>query len=131
MLNSENWSTWIDNMHDIKIDLYMPRFKYEFKLELNDILSDMGMGLAFSPFEADFSNISEQDLFISKVLHQTFIETNEEGTEAAAATVVMMELTSVPSGPLVVKLDRPFMYIIREASTNTIVFMGRTGNPAD
>jgi len=130
LLNSDDWNTWIEGMYNEDIDLYMPRFKYEFKTELKDVLTSMGMGLAFTPFAADFSNISEQDLFISKVLHQTFIETNEEGTEAAAATVVIMELTSIPSGPLEIRLDKPFIYIIRETSTNSIVFMGKTGNPA-
>ena len=130
LLNSDDWNTWLEGMYDKDVDLYMPRFKYEFKTELKNVLSDMGMGLAFEPFAADFSNISEQDLFISKVLHQTFIETNEEGTEAAAATVVMMELTSMPSGPVEIRLDKPFIYIIRETSTNSIVFMGKTGNPA-
>ncbi|MBN1387449.1 MAG: serpin family protein [Bacteroidales bacterium] len=130
LLNSDDWNTWIEGLRDGDVDLYMPRFKYEFKTELKNVLSAMGMGLAFDPFSADFSNISEQSLFISKVLHQTFIETNEEGTEAAAATVVMIELTSMPSGPVVVRLDKPFIYIIRETSTNCIVFMGKTGNPA-
>ena len=129
LLNSDDWNTWLEGMSYLDVDLYMPRFKYEFKTELKDVLSAMGMGIAFTPFAADFSNISEQDLFISKVLHQTFIETNEEGTEAAAATVVMIELTSMPSEPEI-KLDKPFIYIIRETSTNSIVFMGKTGNPA-
>jgi serpin B len=96
---------------------------------LKDVLSAMGMGLAFSG-AADFSNIADQGLAISKVLHQTFIENKEDGTEAAAATVVMIELTSLPSGPMIIRLDRPFFYIIRETSTDTIVFMGLTGNPA-
>ncbi len=130
LLNSDDWNSWMEGMFNKEVELFMPRFKYEFKTELNDVLSAMGMKIAFDPYEADFSNISEQDLFISKVLHQTFIETNEEGTEAAAATVVMIEFTSVPGGPLEVRLDRPFIYIIRETSTNTIVFMGKTGNPA-
>jgi len=130
MLNAEDWNEWINNMYESSIDLYMPRFTYEYKVTLNDILSAMGMGIAFRPGEADFSNIADQGLFISKVLHQTFIETNEEGTEAAAATVVMIELTSIPAGPLEIKLDKPFVYIIRETSTNSIVFMGKTGNPA-
>jgi len=130
MITADNWNNWIDNLFDTNIDLYMPKFSYEYKVTLNDILSAMGMEIAFVPYEADFSNISEQDLFISKVLHQTFIENNEEGTEAAAATVVMMELTSVPSGPMIVRLDKPFIYLIRETSTNSIIFMGKTGNPA-
>jgi serpin B len=128
-MNPGNWNDWISNLYEKEIQLYMPRFKYGYKKELKDILSDMGMGIAFTG-AADFSNISEQDLFISKVLHQTFIENNEEGTEAAAVTVVMMELTSAPAGPFTINLNRPFVYVIRETSTNTIVFMGLTGNPA-
>lgn len=131
VLNSDDWNNWIEELYQVNINLYMPRFKYEFKTELRDVLNAMGMGIAFTPFAADFSNISEQNLFISKVLHQTFIETNEEGTEAAAATVVMIEFTSVgPGGPLEIKIDKPFIYFIRETSTNSIVFMGKTGNPS-
>ena len=130
LLTDENWSDWTANMNESEIKLYMPRFKYKYKKELSEILSDMGMGVAFTG-AADFSNIADQGLAISKVLHQTFIENNEEGTEAAAATVVMMELTSVPPAPQVLRLDRPFLYIIRETSTDTIIFMGLTGNPAN
>ncbi|MEE4116278.1 MAG: serpin family protein [Marinilabiliaceae bacterium] len=129
-LSSENFNNWANNANALKVNLQMPRFKYEYKIELKDVLSAMGMGIAFGA-EADFSNISDQDLFISKVLHQTYIDNKEEGTEAAAATVVMIELTSAgPDDPLVIKLDKPFYYIIRESTTNTIIFMGLTANPA-
>jgi len=73
---------------------------------------------------ADFSNISDQGLLISRVLHQTFIRTDEEGTEAAAATVVEFEFTSMPQ-TTVVNINRPFLYFIRETTTGTIVFMGQ------
>ena len=106
----------------------MPRFKYEYKIELSDVLSSMGMGVAFTG-SANFSNIADAGLAISKVLHQTYIDNKEEGTEAAAATVVMIELTSLPPGPLTINLERPFYYIIRETSTNSIIFMGLTANP--
>lgn len=130
LLNSETWNSWIGELNEREVNIFMPRFKYEYKKGLVDILTSMGMGIAFSG-AADFSNISDQQLFISEVLHQTFIETKEEGTEAAAATVVIMELTSVgPTGPLTISLDRPFLYIIRESSTNAILFMGMTGNPS-
>ena len=129
ILTGINWEAWMEDMNEREIQLYMPRFKYKYKLELNDVLSSMGMGIAFSG-DADFSNISDQRLAISKVLHQTFIDNKEEGTEAAAATVVMIELTSVPPEPGVLRLNKPFYYIIRETSTNTIIFMGLTGNPA-
>ncbi len=131
ILDNDKWNGWIEGMTETGINLYMPRFKYEFMIELKDILSAMGMEIAFSPFAADFSNISEQSIFISKILHKTFIETKEEGTEAAAATTVMMNFTSTgPGTPLTIKLDKPFLYLIRETSTNTIVFMGKTGNPS-
>ncbi|HKL67313.1 MAG TPA: serpin family protein, partial [Bacteroidales bacterium] len=130
LLNSENWTGWLEQLYEANINLYMPRFNYDYKINLNDILSEMGMGIAFTG-NADFSNIADQGLAISRVLHQTFIETNEEGTEAAAATVVEIIFTSTePGGPVEIKLDRPFLYAIRESTTNTIVFMGKTGNPA-
>jgi len=106
----------------------MPRFKYEYKRSLKDDLIDMGMGVAFTA-AADFSNISNSGLLISRVEHQTFIETNEEGTEAAAATVVVMIDRISGGGPLVITLDRPFLYFIHENSTGAILFMGRVSDP--
>jgi serpin B len=105
----------------------MPRFKYKYKRRLNNDLIGLGMGIAFSP-SADFSNICDASLMISRVEHQTFIETNEEGTEAAAATVVVMIDTAVPA-ILEINLNRPFLYFIREKSTGTILFMGRVSDP--
>jgi serine protease inhibitor len=126
--NDAAFTSWVAGLYSQKVDLSLPRFKYGFKKELNDILSDMGMGNAFQD-GADFSNISDQyQLKISTVLHQAFIETNEEGTEAAAATVVGIVATSLPS-ILEINLDHPFLYIIRETSTNAILFMGRVSDP--
>ena len=88
----------------------------------------MGMVKAFAE-GADFSNISDLELFISFVLHQAFIETNEEGTEAAAATIIGFVTTSMPAGPFVLNIDHPFLYIIRETTTNSILFMGRVSDP--
>jgi serpin B len=91
------------------------------------------MGLAFSDF-ASFNNISDLGLYIEKVLHQSFIETNEEGTEAAAATVV--EIGTMSAGPGIepsawkVDINRPFLYCIHETSTGTILFMGKVDDPA-
>jgi serpin B len=128
-LNNLNFSSWISQLSEQKIDLTFPRFKYGFKKELKDVLTDMGMGIAFTD-EADLSNISDlYDLYISFVTHQAFIETNEEGTEAAAATVVGVGVTSYPSY-LVLKLDHPFIYIIRETTTNSIIFMGKVSDPS-
>lgn len=130
LVNDANYTDWVSNMNKREVEVSFPRFKYGFKKELKDVLSDMGMGIAFSE-SADFSNISEQyDLLINDVTHQTFIETNEEGTEAAAATVVTVGTTSVGPSALIFKMDHPFIYIIRETSTNSIIFMGRVADPS-
>ena len=128
-LTPANWTLWMARLSSgtADVDLSLPRFKYEYKRELKDDLAALGMGIAFTDF-ADFSNISNQRLLISRVLHQTFIETNEEGTEAAAATVVEMESTSMPM-TTVINLNRPFLYFIRETTTGTIIFMGQVADP--
>jgi serpin B len=128
-LNPVNWAQWMENLSHgtTEVELSMPRFKYEYKRQLNDDLASLGMAITFTP-AADFSNISDQGLMISRVLHQTFIDNNEEGTEAAAATVVEIVLTSMPM-TTVVNLNHPFLYFIRETSTGTIVFMGQVADP--
>jgi serpin B len=129
-LNPEDWAVWMERLSNgaTEVQLSLPKFEYEYKRELKDDLTALGMGVAFDAFNADFSNISDQDIFISRVLHQTFIKTDEEGTEAAAATVVEFELTSMPM-TTVVNVNRPFLYFIRETTTGTIVFMGQVVDP--
>ncbi|HUX59369.1 MAG TPA: serpin family protein [Bacteroidales bacterium] len=130
-LNPSMWQEWMgllaENTH--QVDLSIPRFKHMYKRLLNDDLKGLGMGIAFTD-QANFSNISDQGLMISRVLHQTFIETNEEGTEAAAATVVEIGLSSAGLNVTTITLDHPFLYFIRESSTGTILFMGRVSDPA-
>jgi serpin B len=131
-LTPENWSEWMQRLSDatMEVELYLPKFKYEYKRNLNDDLARLGMGIAFDPFNADFSNINDLlQLYITDVIHQTFIETNEEGTEAAAATVVIIGVTSMPPPTPVININRPFLYFIREATTGTIVFMGQVVDP--
>jgi serine protease inhibitor len=125
LLNEDIFNSSVDQMADREVDLSFPRFKYGFKQPLNDILTGMGMGIAFTD-NADFSNISDMKLLINRVLHQAFIETNEEGTEAAAATIVDVGTTSMPPS---LKIDRSFLYLIRETTTNSILFMGRVADP--
>jgi serine protease inhibitor len=124
-----SFSSWLNNLSAAKVDLSLPRFKYGFKEELKDVLTDMGMGIAFS-HSADLTNIADAGLQISKVTHQSFIETNEEGTEAAAATIVVIGTTSAGPDSFTFNADHPFYYIIRETTTNTILFMGRVADPS-
>jgi serine protease inhibitor len=126
LVTESSFNSWISQAEETEINLYLPRFKYGFKKKLKDILTDMGMGLAFSGC-ADFTNIADTNLNIQDVIHQAFIETNEEGTEAAAATVVIIELTSVQ--PTIFNADHPFIYLIRETTTNSIIFMGVVNDP--
>jgi len=128
-LDSRVFAASVSGLRSQKVDLFFPRFKFGFKQDLIDILTGMGMGVAFTD-QADFSNISDKyRLYINKALHQAFIETNEEGTEAAAATVIGIGVVSMPS-VLELKLDRPFLFVIREISTNAILFMGRVSDPS-
>jgi serpin B len=112
----------------MQIDL--PKFKYGFKGLLNDPLINLGLGDAFSG-QADFTRINpEGNIFISRVIHQTFIDVQEEGTEAAAATIVEMRYNSTEGGsPIFFKVDKPFLYLIKENSTGALMFMGKVGKP--
>lgn len=128
-ISENDFSGWINGLHEKKMSLFFPRYKYKYKLSLKEILTTMGMGITFTD-NADFSNISDlADLLINDVAHQAFIETNEEGTEAAAATVVVIGITSVGPEPLTLNLDHPFIYVIRETTTNSILFMGKVADP--
>jgi serpin B len=111
------------------VDLYSPRFKLEYELGLNNALTALGMGLAFSG--ADFSMMFENlDVFISQVKHKTFVEVNEEGTEAAAVTSVTMATSADnPSTRLVMLINRPFVFMIRENVSGTILFIGKIVDP--
>jgi len=131
-LDAGKWEDWMESLSygPTEVEIYMPKFKYEYKRRLNDDLISLGMGPAFAPGIADFSRISDEEIFISFVLHQTFIENKEEGTEAAAATVIGFTRTSLPPEPEVIDINRPFLYFIRETTTGTIVFMGLVADPA-
>ncbi|MFC1725516.1 serpin family protein [candidate division KSB1 bacterium] len=128
-LNDETWNSWINSFSSTNVDLYLPKFKLEYEILLNDILSSLGMGIAFTG-GADFTKINPvEQLFISKVKHKTFVDVNEEGTEAAAVTVVEMQLTSAPVSTTM-KVDRPFIFVIRESNSGTMLFMGKITEPS-
>ena len=114
------------------VDLHLPKFKFELKYRLKKMLVDMGMPTAFSA-GADFTGISDDaaGLYIDEVIHQSFVEVNEEGTEAAAATaVVMKEYSAQPSsGPIEFRADHPFIFFIEHEESGQILFMGKVENP--
>jgi serpin B len=113
------------------VEVFIPKFKLETKYMMADDLRAMGMPTAFSA-SADFSGMTgERDLMISQVIHQAFVEVNEEGTEAAAATAVIVEMTSVGPGysTPVFRADHPFIFIIQQKNTGNILFIGRVSNP--
>ena len=122
-LNAENWEGWISQFQDRRHEMMLPRFKLEYEVRLNDTLEALGMGIAFGG-GADFSGMGPS-LFISEVRHKTFVEVNEEGTEAAAVTAVV----GVKSIPSVFRVDRPFFFAIYDAETETILFMGTVTEP--
>jgi serine protease inhibitor len=115
------------------VELKLPKFKLEYKKLLNDDLSEMGMARAFSEKEAEFPDFFElsEPPYISRVLHQAFLEVNEEGSEAAAATIVEIEVTSYPGDPKPqrITIDRPFGFFIFEKHTNTVLFAGKLMKP--
>lgn len=128
VLNAQNWSTWTNSLGKMKVKVYLPKFRFSFKKELNDDLTAMGMPTMFTDF-ADLSGISTANsLKVSKVMHKSFVEVNEEGTEAAAVTSVEIVLTSVPE-TTVFNADKPFVFIIHEKSTKTFLFMGVVNEP--
>ena len=113
-----------------EVTLAMPKFQAESSFNLSEKLRDLGMVRAFDPQAAEFTRITDEtELYITDVLHKAFIDVNEEGTEAAAATAVIVGTTSMPADAWEITLDRPFIYVIYETTTNAIVFMGRVVAP--
>ncbi len=128
ILDKDNWEEWMGSyVQREEVVVQLPRFKYEYKTLLNKQLKEMGLTIAFEG-PADFSGICPAaDLFISRVIHQTFIDVNEKGTEAAAVTVV--EIREKVSLKTDFKVERPFIYIIREKNTGALLFMGKVEKP--
>jgi len=129
-LTLEKLSGYKNALEIQKVDVSIPRFKFETKYFMKEDLIKMGMLTAFSG-DADFSGMTgKHDLFIGQVIHQAFVDVNEEGTEAAAATAVIMEAGSaMPQQPKVFNADHPFLFLIQEKKTGNILFMGRVSNP--
>jgi serine protease inhibitor len=128
-LDAATWQEWETQLENVGVEkqLYLPKFKYEYSKSIAKDLCTLGMPIAFS-ISADFSNISNTSLQIFDVLHKTYIATDEEGTEAAAATAVIIGVSAEPPAS-VIDINRPFLYFIREIYTGTIVFMGIVEDP--
>jgi serpin B len=119
----------ISRLQSTGVALTMPKFEFDSEFRLNNTLAGMGMPIAFSR-AADFSGMTgSPDLFISEVIHKAFVSVDEAGTEAAAATAVIMRMSAAPGFPVEVTIDHPFIFLIRDIETDAILFVGRVMNP--
>jgi serpin B len=131
-LTADRIHGWVGKLTSKPGEVLLPRFKTTDEFDLTATLQEMGMKRAFTP-TADFSGMSPEPLLISKVVHKAFVETNEEGSEAAAATGAAMRLAAAPAPqePFTFRADRPFLFAIRDTSTGAPLFVGRVANPGN
>jgi serpin B len=130
-LDAEGVNDVLDALGDQNVALTMPKFEYDTSYQMAQTLAKMGMPAAFSPEEANFSGIDgSRDLFIQKVIHKAYVSVDEKGTEAAAATGVSVGVTSAPAEPIQVEIDHPFLFLIRDIESGTLLFVGRVLNPS-
>jgi serpin B len=122
-LNPAAWRDLAGRFRDTNVHLTLPRFKMEYSRELGEDLTALGMGIAFDHARADFSRIANAALYLTRVEQKTFVEVNEEGTEAAAATAVGVGVVSAPA-VVEMRVDRPFVFAIRERLSGTVLFLG-------
>ena len=129
-LSADKVAEWVSKLNRREVRVALPRFKTTAEFSLAQVLAAMGMQDAFDASRADFSGMTgAKDLFISAVVHKAFVDTNEEGTEAAAATAVVMTLSAMPEPPPVFRADHPFLFLIRDTKTGAILFLGRIADP--
>ncbi|MEO0083171.1 MAG: serpin family protein [candidate division WOR-3 bacterium] len=132
-LNFENWQKWLSEFRLHKGTIAIPKFKLEYEKSLKEALSTIGMAIAFDDNRANFSKMASTqvkgNIFIGDVKHKTYIEVNEEGTEAAAVTVVQIEVKAAPIDEFTMIVDHPFFYAIVDNQTNAVLFMGVVVEP--
>jgi serpin B len=129
-VTADRLDKWIGGLKEIEVLAYLPRFKMESAFKLKRALTELGITDAFSPAKADFSGMTEKrDLFIDNGVHKAFVEVNEEGTEAAAATGVYMRILGTYRPPPVFRADHPFVFLIRHKPSGCILFLGRVTRP--
>jgi serpin B len=124
-LTAENWNKWMQEFRKIYGTTEIPRFKIEYEVELKSILKALGMAGIFERSKADFSSMTDDNVAVDSVTHKTFVEVNEEGTEAAAVA----SLQSRGRPPFKMNVNRPFFCAIRDHTTGTILFMGTIVDP--
>jgi len=121
----------IEDMESREVKLALPKFEFETEYALKETLVDLGMTDAFNQNSADFSGMTgNRDLFISDAIHKAFVSVDEKGTEAAAVTAIAMAGSAPPSGPVDFTANRPFIFLIQDIETGSILFIGRVMNPA-
>jgi serpin B len=121
----------IEDMENREVKLALPKFQFETEYPLNKALADLGMMDAFNQDVADFSGMTgNRELFISDAIHKAFVSVDEKGTEAAAVTAIAMAASAPPSGPVDFTANRPFIFLIQDIETGSILFMERVMNPA-
>jgi serpin B len=128
-ITPEGWEAWMGSFRPRQGSVSLPRFKVEYAAELNEPLAALGMDAALDPARADFRGILDEGAHITQVRHRTFIEVNEEGTEAAGATSVGVGVTSLEAEPFLMVVDRPFLLAVRDGETGTLLFLGSIADP--
>jgi serpin B len=133
-LTFANWQQWTQNLSSQDVIVFLPRFKTTTQFEMNPLLQSLGITSAFNPQMADFSGMTGgRDFYVSAVLHKAYVDVNEEGTEAAAATGIIMRATAVrmprPEEPPVFRADHPFVFAIRDNRNGAVLFIGRLADP--
>jgi len=129
-MNADTWQLWSSRLHNSEGKIYLPSFKMEYEIKLNDVLTALGMEIAFDPNKANFTRINpDGQIYISEVKHKTFVDVNEEGTEAAAVTSIGMALACAPEPGFVMRVDRPFLFVIGDRQTGTVLFVGKVVKP--
>lgn len=130
-LDAESVDAIVQDLAQKNVALTMPKFEFDSGFQLADTLAGMGMPDAFSPAEANLSGMDgTRNLFIQDVMHKAFVSVDEAGTEAAAATAVVVGITAAPSSPVEVTVDRPFVFLIRDIETGVVLFVGRVVDPS-
>lgn len=128
-LTFENWADWTNNLTETEVNVSLPKFQTEYEIGLIPTLKSLGMVQAFNSSQANFDKINPNyDLYISNVKHKTFVNVDEEGTEAAAVTSIEVGYTSV-GNDIYFRVNRPFIFVLREKSSGTILFIGKIMNP--